>query len=106
PLQQPRERDRGRLLAEPGAELLPLLELRAHRFVARVQALAARGVSRSGHAAEHPAREWAPRNDREAVRAARGEDLELDRPRCEVVEALLADQAEEVALGGRLVGLG
>ena len=97
-VQQPRERDRGRLLAELGAELLPPLELRAHRFVARVAgSCAARCRRRLLMTAEHPARERAPRDHAEAVVAARGEHFELDGARREVVEALLAHEAEEVA---------
>ena len=49
------------------------------------------------HAAEQPAAERAPRDHAEAVRAARRDHLELDGARGEVVQALLGDQAEEVA---------
>src|SRR5689334_13439376 len=52
-------------------------------------------------AAEEPAGERAPRDDAEPERAARGEHLELHRPRREVVEALLGDEPEEVARRGR-----
>src|SRR5207302_2478759 len=95
---------RGGLLADLRAELLPPLELRPQRLVARVRVLAARGVGRL-RAAEHPARERTPRDDTEAVVPARGEHFELDRARREVVEALLAHEPEEVAARRSLVGL-
>ena len=72
-------------------------------LVARLHALAARGVGTG--AAQHAARERAPRDDAEPVRAARGQHFELDRARREVVEALLAHEPEEVARLGRFVRL-
>src|SRR5207249_1154651 len=48
-------------------------------------------------AAEQAASQRAPRDHPDAVRAARGEHLQLDRARAQVVEALLGDEPEEVA---------
>src|SRR5207244_13400338 len=96
-VKQPRERDRGRLFAEIGAEFLPALELRADAFVARLHALTSRGVARGDHATQHAAGERAPRDHAESVHAARGKHFELDGARGEVVEALLAHESEEMA---------
>ena len=87
------------------AEGFPLRDLRSDRLVARVQVLApSRGLPLQ-HPAEHAAGERAPGDHREAVRAARREHFELHRARREVVEALLAHEAEEVAVLRRLVRL-
>jgi hypothetical protein len=95
-VEEPCERDGGRFFADLGAELLPALELRSHVLVARLRVLAA-GATVGRVTAEHAARERAPRNNAEAVAAARREHFELDRARRQVVEALLAHETKEVA---------
>src|SRR5262249_38396306 len=104
-MQEPRQRDRGRFLAELRAELLPPFELRADAFVARLHRLPSRDVATREIAPEHPARERAPRNHAEPVEPARLEHLELDRARREVVQTLLADESEKVPRFRRFVRL-
>src|SRR4051794_33116779 len=55
------------------------------------------------HTAEEAAVQWAPRDDTEAVVLRCRQHLELDRALRQVVERLLADEAEEVALPRRLL---
>src|SRR5205823_6116899 len=97
--EQPGERDVGGRLAELAAEGLVRLELRAVPLDALLQPFArpAALLRLLERAAEQAARERAPRNHPDAVRAARGEHLQLDRARAQVVEALLGDEPEEVA---------
>ena len=96
-VEQPRERDVGRRRADLGAQLLPRFELRALRLDLRLHAVATASTTRGTvgeDAAEQPAAERAPRDDADAVVGARGEHFELDRPRVEVVEALLRHETE------------
>ena len=104
--EEPRQGDGGRLLTEVGAQLLPLLQLRAQLVDAlqRLRRLAARAVGVAEHTAEQPARQRAPRDHADAVLAARRQHLELDGAHQQVVVALLADEAERVNTGGGLVG--
>src|SRR5581483_11025071 len=97
--QQPRDRDVGRARAELAAERLVLLEPGAVALDRRLNAVARAPAARRlrERAPEQPARERAPGNHADAERAARRQDLELDRPLRQVVEALLAHEAEEAA---------
>src|SRR5829696_40579 len=102
--EEPRERNVGRRVTELGAELLPLLELRAHGLDAILDVLVAAtttGGAVGEHAAEQPTTERAPRDHADAVVLARGEHFELDGAGVEVVEALLRHEAERPSpLGG------
>src|SRR5205814_50190 len=97
--EQPGERDVGGRRAELAAEALVRLELRAVPLDALLEAFAraAALLRLLERAAEQAARERAPRDHPDAVRAARGQHLQLDRARAQVVEALLGDEPEEVA---------
>src|SRR5262249_11137662 len=55
--------------------------------------------------AEEAARERAPGQHPDPMRAARGDDLQLDGAGAQIVEALLGDDAEEVPGGRRTRGL-
>jgi len=57
------------------------------------------------HAAEQPAVQGRPRDHADAVVPRRGQHLQLDPPRCQVVQRLLAHQPEEVPLTRRLLCL-
>src|SRR5258706_3895157 len=97
---QPGERDVGRILAQFAAEALVGLELRLvllDLLLERLLGAPAAVRLLLEHAAEQAARERAPGDHAQAVVLAGGQDLELDGARGEVVEALLADQAEGVA---------
>src|ERR1700722_17241884 len=135
-VQQPGQRDPGRVLAEVGAERLVGLDLgpdlldglgrpasrappagRTRILTARTRAagparIRAAGTARARsavppeHPAQHPAVQRAPRDDPDAVSLAGGQHLQLDRARREVVQGLLAYQPEHRAAGGSLLGLG
>src|SRR5437667_7813715 len=106
--EQPRESDVGRPLAELTAEPLVRLELRPlllHRILQALLSSAslARFLERP---AEKASRERAPGQQPDPMRAAGGDDLELDGTRVQVVEALLGDDPEEVARGRGALRLG
>ncbi len=103
--EQPRQRDVGGCVAELGAELLPLLELRTHVLDPVLDVLVAPATSGrtvGEHAAEQPAAERAPRDHADPVVLARREHLELDGAGVEVVEALLRHEAERAPRVPRL----
>src|SRR4029077_3603012 len=94
-------------LAQLAAESLVLLELGAVPLDRLAQPIGRAPALRqlAARAAEQAASERAPRDHAEPVRPARGDDLELDRARGEVVEALLGDQPERVPGRGRAARL-
>src|SRR5262249_10813043 len=101
--EEPGEGDvRGRV-AQLAAEALVGVQLRTPFLDAPPDAVAPAAALRDprARAAEQPARERAPRDDADPERPARRDQLELDRPRGEVVEALLGDEPEEVTRRGR-----
>src|SRR3712207_2500067 len=79
---------------------VPLDALAVALLVAAVAGLVAE------HAGQQALRERAPRDDPDAVVLSGGQYLELHVPREQVVVRLLADQAQEVPAGGRLVRRG
>ena len=98
-VQQPRERDVRRVLAEFVAERLVGFDGRTVRLerVVRATTLAAVAVLLAQDAAEQTTLQRAPRDDAEPVVVRCRENLEFDRAGREVVQRLLADEAEVVA---------
>src|SRR5579859_4109150 len=107
-VQQPGQRHVGRLLAEPVAQVLvgrDMLAVLLKRLRGPADQTAAPFALLAEHAAEQPALQRRPRDDADAVLDRRGQHLELDLPGQQVVDGLLADQAEEAARGRAVVGL-
>src|SRR5690242_20842961 len=97
-VQQPGQRHVGRLLAEFVAQRLVGRDL----LVVPLQGIGGpAGLAAPAlalllqHAAEQAALERGPRDDADAVLECRGQYLELNLPGQQVVDGLLADQAEE-----------
>src|SRR3954447_7375773 len=109
PVQQPGEPDVGGRLAELAAQRLVLLQRRPVLLEVLLgaalvaPAALARLLQRPG---EQAAVQRAPGDDADPVLLRGRDHLELDLPGEQVVDRLLADQALEVAPGGRLVGRG
>jgi hypothetical protein len=108
PGQQPGQREVGRVDAQFGGELLVAFDRLPVPFqrVSR-PALAGPGAGALALFAQRPAEQSTvqrrPRNDAEAVVDRGRHHFQLDVTGHQVVDALLADQAEEVAAGGRLL---
>src|SRR3954449_2911324 len=106
---QPGEPDVGGRLAELAAQRLVLLQRRPVLLEillgAALEAPAAL-VGLPQRPGEQAAVQRAPRDDPDAVVPGGGDHLELDVAGEQVVDRLLADQALEMAPGGRLVGRG
>src|SRR6185295_16174774 len=83
-------------------ELVALLVHALLEVFARAPAL---GALLEG-AAEQTTAERAPGNEAHPVAAARRDHLQLDHAIVEMIDALLADQRQEEALFGDLIGLG
>ena len=98
-MQQPRQRNSGRLLAELSAQRFPLLELRANLGDALecLRRLASGGVFVAQHAAQQATRQWTPWDDSDAVFDTCRQHFKFDRAHQQVVVTLLADEAEESA---------
>ena len=108
-MQQPGQRHVGRLLAELVAQVLvgrDPLAVPLHGLPGQAGQAAAPLALLLQHAAEQPALQRGPRDDADAVLDRRGQHLQLDLPGQQVVDRLLADQAEEPAGGRGVVGLG
>src|SRR5271167_4315836 len=99
-MQQPGQRHVGWLLAEPVAQVLvgrDPLAVPLHGLPGQAGQAAAPRALFLQHAAEQPALQRGPRDDTDAVLYRRGQYLQLDLPGQQVVDRLLADQAEEPA---------
>src|ERR1700689_924955 len=107
-VQQPGKGDAARLLADLIAQVLVRLDLLAAALdpFARSPAQATAPFALLlEHPAEQPAVQRRPRNDTHAVGDGSGQDLKLDVAGHQVVDGLLADQAEEVTGRRHVVGL-
>src|SRR4051794_17574708 len=107
-VQQPRQADQGRRGTQHVAEGLVGLDRGAVLLEAALGPLveAALALLRlTDDAAEQAALQRAPRDHAEPVLLRGGQHLQLDVPDEQVVDGLLADQAEEVAVPGRLLRL-
>src|SRR5690348_10192288 len=95
---EPGQRDVGRVLAELVAEVLvrrDLLAVPLHGLLSPAREPAAALALLLQHAAEQAAFQRRPGDDPDTVLDRRGQHLELDLPGQQVVDGLLADQAEE-----------
>src|SRR5215468_5813770 len=107
-VQQPGERDAARLFADLIAQVFVRLDLLAavlECLLRPAPQAAAPFALLLEHSAEQTALQRGPRDDADAIGDRSGQDLELNVAGQQVVNGLLADQAEEVTCRCGVVGL-